>query len=142
MTGLSDTTDRDRAIEQSVRAYLAAAVLRDYGGLCACFSRGAAAICLAASGAEGGPTDDCAAALEHLAGRGMQPIPIGDDGDLSDLDIQVVTVDADVALVKLTAPNQPEPLTMPWVREDGSWKVGVSGLDDRGRPPESRPARR
>jgi hypothetical protein len=85
-------------------------------------SRGAQAICVATAKAEGLAADPSPVALEQLMTRQGAAPP----GTL-DIAVEVVSLNNDVAQVRVSSPSRGESDTFPFVLEDGEWKVGVAG---------------
>lgn len=103
-----------------------AALLGDCDAMCGHLSRAAVGVVRASAKAEGGPADNCEAALAFLIERGSYPRPPG----ASEFDVAVASVAGDLAAVAITALPVDEFLTVPFIFEDGAWKVGVAGLHD------------
>ena len=119
-------TDID-AVESSTRAYLAAAQRGDFTALWSLMSRGAQAICVATAKGEGVAAESGPSALEQLMGRQGAP-PRGP----VDVEVEVESLNDDVAQVKVSSPSRGESDTFVFVLEDGEWKVGVEGLHKPG----------
>ena len=111
------------AVESSARQYLTAAEHGDVTALWSLMSRGAQAICVATAKAEGLVAEDGPRALEQIMAL-QDYAPPGS----SDVELDVVCVDGDVAQVRVSSPSRGEWDPLPFVLEDGAWKVGVKGL--------------
>ena len=112
------------AVEASARAYVRAAENRDHIALWRLMSRDAQALVVATATAEGVGVREGPDVLEGLLKR-----DIGAPFGLGDLEIQVVARDGHVAEVTFTYSSQPESVSLPFVLEDGEWKLGIKGLD-------------
>lgn len=106
------------AVEASARAYLTASRNADYDALWHLMSRGAQSITLASASDYGLPAENGPAMLEAFY---RQSVPAQGPADIS---IHVVDIVGDVAEVMLTGGSE----TLPFIREDEDWKLGVKGL--------------
>jgi hypothetical protein len=102
--------------------YLTAAENRDYAELWRLMSRDAQAIMVASARAEGLSTTEGPAAVEALLKS-----ETGSTDGLRDIAVEVIDLVGDVAEVMVGSPVA-ESTTLPFVLEDGEWKLGVQGL--------------
>ncbi|MGH3495386.1 MAG: hypothetical protein ACRDQ1_19435, partial [Sciscionella sp.] len=115
---------------------------------CSYLSRAGRAIVLATASAEGLRTDSCGAALAHVAKKLMNLDAPGGAGirqAVGDLVWQITPNGADRATSVIDPSSAPEDLPgtdgvtgLPLAREDGSWKIGIIGVEEAlARSPDS-----
>lgn len=132
-----------------VLAFVDAMAREDFEGACTCFSNASRAFVLTLAGATGLKTESCGAAWAHLVKRDTDV----DARTLTAMWAQArgftveVRLTADRATAEFNPPrnhDSPDVLTarrvsdtlrltngLPMVREDGKWKLGLRGVDDR-----------
>ena len=143
----SDDADKDAA-KDAVRAYVEASANANFEAVCGSLSRAGRAIVLATATAEGLKTDSCAAALSHLMRQQASSAAPARDfmlRQLRNLAYTVELLDADRAIVVIDPPPLEDhadqrSARLPLVKEDGNWKIGVSGLEDQRRTEVDPPA--
>lgn len=144
MSDVKDAEDEEAA-RRVARAYVQAASDEDFELAGTYLSRGGRAIVLATALGQGLRTDSCGAALAQLMKQQASVNQSARDAareGVGGLVWEIRRTGADRATAVIDPSSIPNGLrrapaleALPLVREDGEWKVGVTGVDDR---PETR----
>jgi hypothetical protein len=115
-------SDDEDAVRETVRAYAEAVEREEYDVACGLLCRMGQAIVIATAAATGFQGRSCELAMSHLIRD--QPRPASPRA--ADFVCDVISIEGDHARVVLTTAEPQLRTELPLVREDGSWKIGVS----------------